>query len=251
MEIYPLFWRCALWSILWQIQFKAHLDRCFSDAGSIKKKSLGSPQKQQGSQTTVRSGDRAFPLSWGSSYAPKPSSLPPREGKWGKEINQCKRAAGVWRKKGQRTWDYFCSKTNWLDKWNIMESANSAPLSIRLSSGHFICPSSSQQNKMKCIFYCKLLYSTGCKRLEDFPRGEWANRWLLHPLIPKARDFHFQFPFIQGFSLCSGCSSTLFIEWQVCAGRWQTDIMCVVRTRKKHLKACSANWTILMSFWIV
>lgn len=150
----------------------------------LKEKSLGSPQKQQESQTSIKTGaglgselsSEAALSFWAQEDSPNHLLCPPRKEEWGKEINHCKRAADVQREKRQRTWDYSCSKTNWLDKWNIMESANSAPFSVYLSPGHFICPSSSQQNKTKCIFYCKLLYSASCKRLEDFPRGNELTR---------------------------------------------------------------------------
>lgn len=106
---------------------------------------------------------------------PKPSSLPSQKGGMGQGDKSLQEGSRCPEEKRQRTWDYSCSKTNWLDKWNIMESAHSAPLCPSLPwSIHF--PSSSQQNKMKCIFYCKLLYSASCKRLEDLPRGNELTR---------------------------------------------------------------------------
>lgn len=177
-------WRCTQYfgDALWQIQFKTYLDRYFVDASQQlhKKEIFKFPTETSRFSNHNQNRDSACLWAEGPATLPKPSSLPSSKDEWGKEINHCKRAAGVWRKKGQRTWDYFCSKTNWLDKWNIMESADSAPLSICLSSGHFICPSSSQQSEMKCKFYCKLLYSAGCKRLEDSPKGnELASDWFI------------------------------------------------------------------------
>lgn len=143
----------------------------------LKEESLGSPQKQArisnhnlkraGFASGLRQVQRQhWACLWAQEDSPNCLFCPPRKEEWGKE-----KGSRCPEKKRQRTWDYSCSKTNWLDEWNIMESADSAPLSSHLSPGHFICPSPSQQNKMKCIFYCKLLYSAGCKRLEDFPRG--------------------------------------------------------------------------------
>lgn len=106
---------------------------------------------------------------------PKQSSLPSQKGGMGQADKSLQKGSRCPEEKRQRTWDYSCSKTNWLDKWNIMESAHSALLCPSLP-GQFICPSSSQQNKMKCIFYCKLLYSAGCKRLEDLPRENELTR---------------------------------------------------------------------------
>lgn len=149
----------------------------------LKEKPLGSPQKQQGSQITKTRADLGSELRqvqrqhWACTRGkPKPSFLPSQKGGMGKGDKSLQKGSRCPEEKRQKTWDYCCSKTNWLDKWNIMESANSAPLSVHLSPGHFICPSSFQQNKMKCIFYCKLLYSAGCKRLEDFPRGNELTR---------------------------------------------------------------------------
>lgn len=83
---------------------------------------------------------------------PKPSSLPSQKGGMGKGDKSLQKGTRCPEEKRQRTWDYSCSKTNWLDKWNIMESAKSAPLSVHLSPGCFICPFPLNRIKWNAYF---------------------------------------------------------------------------------------------------
>lgn len=66
----------------------------------LKEKSLSSSQKQQGSQTTIQTW---ADLSSALAQEASPNNLlcPPRKEEWGKQINHCKRAADVQRKKGR------------------------------------------------------------------------------------------------------------------------------------------------------
>lgn len=91
---------------------------------------------------------------------PKSSSLPTQRGGMGQEDKSLQKGSRCPEEKRQRTWDFSCSKTNWLENWNIMGCADSAPLSVHLSPGHFICPSSSQQNKMKWNAYFTVIFFT-------------------------------------------------------------------------------------------
>lgn len=176
--MHPVLWRCAVTK-----SSSKQNGRYFLNTGQepLKREIFKFPT-EAAKISNHNQNRQTLALSWGKSRGstelvePKPSSLPSQKGGMGKGDKSLQKGTRCPEEKRQRTWDYSCSKTNWLDKWNIMESAKSAPLSVHLSPGCFICPFSSQQNKMKCIFYCKLLYSAGCKRLEDFPRENELTR---------------------------------------------------------------------------
>lgn len=137
-----------------------------------------------------------------------------------------------------------------------MESADSTPLLIHLFSGHFTHPS-SWENKTKCIFYCKLLYSAGCKRLEGLPRGNKLTSNFFSSFNSKS----------QGLSFSISFYLRLFIMLRLLLHTLLLSDKCVLKGDRHHMyswywketpkpalhmfRKSPLQTKILMSYWTV